>query len=208
MDTEVERLLALDKALRVEADRMLAESGIGEILDDAGYAPVGSYAMHTMTWRDLDFERPEETPDWERHWEVGRKLAMTGWCVRLVCTDNHRSTFAPRSLFWGLRVCDRATPGPVDVFSDALWKLDVHSQHPDDHDRNTRQHKRWRDSMTEGRRAIILTMKEQVRRSPEYQREALSVHIYEAVLEEGIRDIEGFRVWWEAKYRKAGEAQP
>lgn len=47
--------------------RKLAESGVGDVLNEAGYVPVGSYAMHTMTWRDLDFERPEETPDWERH---------------------------------------------------------------------------------------------------------------------------------------------
>ena len=197
MNSEVERLFALDNALRVEADRVLAESGIGEILDAAGYVPVGSYAMHTMTWRDLDFERPEETSDWERHWEVGRKLAMTGWCVRMVCADCHRSTFAPQSLFWGLRVCDPACPGPVDVYGDTVWKLDVHSSDPDDHARNTHQRKRWHDSMTESRRAIILTVKEQVRRNPEYRGKVLSVHVYEAVLEQGIRDIEGFRAWWE-----------
>lgn len=48
---------------------MLAESGIDKILDAAGCVPVRSYAMHTVTWRDLDFERAQGMPDWERHWE-------------------------------------------------------------------------------------------------------------------------------------------
>jgi hypothetical protein len=42
MHPEATRLFALDEALRAEADRMLADSGIGAILADAGYVAVGS----------------------------------------------------------------------------------------------------------------------------------------------------------------------
>ena len=59
---EAQRLLTLDEQLRAEADRMLSESGLGEIIAEAGYEPVGSYSMRTMTWRDLDFERFQEPP--------------------------------------------------------------------------------------------------------------------------------------------------
>ena len=55
------------------AAAMLATSGIGAILHEAGYVPVGSQVMRTMTWGDLDFERtgravvaesPEAVPPW------------------------------------------------------------------------------------------------------------------------------------------------
>jgi hypothetical protein len=76
MSENRQRLFALDEGLREEADRMLEESGMGEILRAEGFQPVGSYAMRTMTWRDLDFERCEDSPDWQRHWALGAKLAQ------------------------------------------------------------------------------------------------------------------------------------
>jgi hypothetical protein len=63
MNESRQRLFALDSGLREEADRMLEESGIGKILLTEAFHAVGSYAMRTMTWRDLDFERCEDSPD-------------------------------------------------------------------------------------------------------------------------------------------------
>ena len=80
MHPDASRLFALDEGLRTEADRVLADSGIGVILAEAGYVPVGSYPMRTMTWRDLDFERTEEIQDWDRYWNLGSRLARSGWC--------------------------------------------------------------------------------------------------------------------------------
>ena len=39
------RLFALDAGLRAEADKMLEESGLGEIIREEGFKPVGSYVM-------------------------------------------------------------------------------------------------------------------------------------------------------------------
>jgi len=61
---DVARVFALDEGLRGEADRMLAASGLGEVLRAEGYNPVGSYVMRTMTWRDLDFELLSTRPSW------------------------------------------------------------------------------------------------------------------------------------------------
>ena len=36
--------------------------GLGQIIREEGFHPVGSYVMKTMTWRDLDFERYDESP--------------------------------------------------------------------------------------------------------------------------------------------------
>ena len=64
------RLFALDASLRAEADRMLEESGLGEIIREEGYKAVGSYVMRTMTWLDLDFER------------LGRRISGSLTCGR------------------------------------------------------------------------------------------------------------------------------
>ena len=54
--------------------------------------------------------------------------------------------------------------------------------------------------LTEDARLHILAMKEAACRAPEYRKALLSVHIYEAVLEHGIRGIEAFWEWWRKRY--------
>lgn len=71
------RQAAKAKQLRDNAQRVLAQEG------ELGSLHALHQAFRETLIHDLDFERPEETPDWERRWEVGRKLAMTGWCVRM-----------------------------------------------------------------------------------------------------------------------------
>jgi hypothetical protein len=50
--------------------------------------------------------------------------------------------------------------------------------------------------MTESKRADILAIKRDICHAPEYRKTVLSVHIYEAVLDEGIGSTEGFWKWW------------
>ena len=48
-------------------------------------------------------------------------------------------------------------------------------------------------------RSYVLAIKEAVCHDPAYRKTMLSVHIYEAVLKRGIRDVDAFRAWWEAR---------
>lgn len=195
-EAEAARLSALDQELRAEADRMLTDSGLGAILSQAGYMLKGSYAMRTMTWRDLDFERSEESPDWDRHWALGTRLAKTGWLWRLSCVDAFRDPRDPegRSLYWGLRACDPQ--------GGLTWKLDLHTTAPDQFARGVADQQKWLGLMTEEARLHILAIKEAVCHAPEYRDTMLSVHVYEAVLEHGVRGIEAFREWWRPRYGK------
>ena len=47
MYSDSEKLLKLDISFRAEADEMLAETGLGKMISDPGYEPVGSYVMRT-----------------------------------------------------------------------------------------------------------------------------------------------------------------
>jgi hypothetical protein len=196
---ERRRLLALDAGLRAEAEGLLRRSGIGAILVDAGYVLVGSYTMRAMAWRDLDFECYVEEVDWERHWEVGTQLAKTGWCLRLACSDGFRRCEQEPSYYWGIRAADPAL-GPLSDGDPRLWKLDLHQSTPEHFARALGLRPKWSALLTDETRAEILAIKEAVCCTPEYRRGLLSVHIYEAVLEHGVRGLDAFREWWSERY--------
>jgi hypothetical protein len=190
------RLFALDAALRTEADYIMAQSGLGKIIHEAGFGPVGSYIMQTMTWRDLDFERPTDSPAWERHWELGTKLVKTGWVWRLRCLDAYRD---PRGLeedgyYWGLQV--------TDPQGGEIWKFDLWTARPEEFERAAPDRRLWADLLNDDTRCQILSIKEKVCHLPEYRQNLLSVHIYEAVLEHKIGTIDEFHEWWIRKYGK------
>ena len=174
---------------------MLATSGIGVILEETGYVHVGSYAMQTMTWRDLDFELYADE-DWDANWEVGTRLAQTGWCLRLQCEDVSRE--GGRGLYWGLRVGDPPRTFPDSKNNPEVWKLDLwRAPLAAFQAQGMERRERWAALMTEERRADILAIKEALCYGPEYRKTIVSVHIYEAVLEHGAQTLEEFQRWWE-----------
>ncbi len=199
MHPEASRLFALDEALRVEADEMLRASGIGDILAGARFCPVGSYQMRTMVWRDLDFERYEE-PDWGDHWAVGTEFARTGWCWRLNCVNVYRERSDEQGLYWGIRLSDPSRPDPAHDPSAPVWKLDLWTGGHDAFAAGLEKREVWAPLLTEEARSHVLAIKEAMCAQPEYRRTMLSVHVYEAVFEEGVRGVEEFRRWWEGRY--------
>jgi hypothetical protein len=192
---ETTRLLKLDEGLRDEADRMLASSGLGEILRRERFESVGSYVMRTMTWRDLDFERTEDTPDWTCHWTLGAALAKSDWVWKFSCTHACRQPAgADEGLYWGLRVSDPA--------GGQTWKLDLWTARAQEFARACPHRSRWAGLLTEEARSHILSIKEAVCGLPEYRHEMLSVHIYEAVLDNGVSGVEQFQRWWQARTQR------
>jgi hypothetical protein len=199
MHPDAARLFALDEALHAEADHILADSGIGAILAEYGYQPVGSYAMRTMAWRDLDLQLVEDPPSRGVKWDFGTRLAETGWCVRLQFEDfrPQQAPDLPRGLYWGARLVDPARRDQVRYGSFAdIWKLDMWSGAPSIFAEGVRRHAEWTSRMTEEARSYILAIKEAVCDDAEYRRTLLSVHIYDAVLHHGVRDVAAFREWW------------
>ena len=193
MNAESKRLLDLDIGLRAEADLMLAESGLGKVISDAGFKPVGSYVMRTMAWRDLDYERTVDEPAWAEHWEFGRKLAETEIIWKFSCVDAYRDRRNPgdRGLYWGVQF-DYPTGGPI-------WKIDLWTARHGEFE-GIPKRRLWMSRLTDELRSRILEIKNAVYDLPEYRKTLLSVHIYEAVLEHDIRGLKSFWSWWKARY--------
>ncbi len=182
------RLFALDAALRSEADRMLGESGIGKILREEGFHAVGSYAMRTMTWRDLDFERCHESPDWQVHWELGEKLSRLSWVWRLAAVNAYldpRRT--DKGHYWGLRA---SPPGGKN-----FWKFDLWTAREEEFEQDTPKRPLWERLLNDDNRYCILLIKEAICTLPEYMDNHLSTNIYEAVLEHGVHSVDEFWEW-------------
>lgn len=188
---EAERLSRLDANLRSEADEYLLASGLGEVLSAAGYKQVGSYAMHTMVWRDLDFERITDCPRWQDHWQFGQTLAQIDGIYRLACIDAYRDPhFFDHGLYWGLRGVSAAG---------VEWKFDLWTARPSEFAPGLAMRAKWTELLTEEARLDILAIKECARVRPEYGSTLLSIHVYQAVLEHGVRSIDDFLAWWNAR---------
>jgi hypothetical protein len=189
------RLFALDAGLRAEADRVLKESELGEIIKEEGFKPVGSYVMKTMTWRDLDFERCDENPDWRKHWELGTRFAKLKWVWRLAAINAYDDPRTPdEGHYWGLRA---SRPGEKN-----FWKFDLWTARREEFERGAPKRPLWESRLNDATRYDILVIKEAVCMLPEYSDSHLSVHIYEAVLENGLRGVDEFWEWWRKRHGK------
>ncbi len=190
------RLFTLDGNLRKEGQDVLEQSGIGVIIYAAGFHPVGSFVMKTMTWRDLDFERYDENPSWAWHWELGEKLAELDWIWSLHCNNSYRDPRTPGDYgyYWGLRVFDPNQAGSE------FWKIDLWTARKEEFEKSSPNRQLWNSLMTEEKRHVILAIKDSVWTHPQYRQTLLSVHIYEAVLENDITNTDDFWEWWNTKY--------
>jgi hypothetical protein len=195
-EIECSRLFTLDENLRAEGQSVLDRSGIGEIINEAGFHAVGSFVMKTMTWRDMDFERYDDNPSWERHWELGNRLSQLDWVWSLHCNDSYRDPRTPDDYgyYWGLRMSD------PDQKSNEFWKIDLWTARQKEFEKSSPNRELWNRLMTEEKRYIILSIKDRLWTHPQYRQTLLSVHIYEAVLQNGITEIDGFREWWNTRY--------
>ncbi len=193
LDPRYKELLALDVSLRNEADAMLKQTGLGGIITKAGYHPVGSYVMQTMVWRDLDFEREIDDPTWEEHWRLGKELADNGHVWKFSGVDAYRDLRNPgeKGFYWGVQF-DYPHGGPI-------WKIDLWSARRGEFE-SLDKRALWMSRLTEESRSNILEIKNAIWEHPDYRKTLLSVHVYEAVLENGIQGIESFWAWWNRRY--------
>ncbi len=191
-----QRLFTLDASLRVEADQMLKESGLGMIIREEGFKLVGSYTMKTMTWRNLDYERMDANPDMKNHWKLGEKFFKIEWVWGLSYVNAYHAPhgMGDEGLYWGLRL---NYPQGGDI-----WKLDLWTARAEEYLPYQPRRDMWADRLTDDTRYNILEIKEAVCMLPEYGKSIKSIHIYEAVLENGVKGLDAFWEWWKGREGK------
>jgi hypothetical protein len=148
---------------------------------------VGSVALGLMTWRDIDIdcEIPGNIKE-EGFWEAARYLLALEEVRLITLVDNRQSIEKnrPQSMYIGAK---------YQTVDGAIWKIDIRfvlEQYA-----IAQKHLESISSrLTKENRKAILEIKSIVALDSRYRTEISSVDVYEAVLDKGVMDLEGFKV--------------
>lgn len=191
------RLLEESREVKAQADRLIAASGILDIVGIYGDVKIGgSYALDTMLRPDIDIFVIAEKHDYAKVLEVQRRLMETKFFRELdfvnwvefedpEVMDVHEYYFQPWTPFEGV-----------------LWKLDISLFTPE-YDRSaelTDRFKRLLDAEPDNaKRIAILTIKEAMREGKKYRVGVEGKLIYQAVLDHGILNPADFEEFLRSK---------
>ncbi|MFC1572200.1 hypothetical protein ACFL6M_01250 [Candidatus Eisenbacteria bacterium] len=177
--------------LKAEADALLETTGLMAILANYGEVyPTGSYLYDLMTWRDLDLCVATEAPDVASAFRLGAEIAANP----LVGAMYFRNEFVlktegnPEAMF----LCVEYFPP-----KGGKWKVDILISTPDVVDRVLQPGRDLLARITAETRRAILQIKSALTTRPEYRREYGSREIYRAVLDDGVRNLEQWKMWLE-----------
>ena len=183
------RLLEESKRIKSQADKILKESGIVEILQSYGEVKIGgSYALNVMLRPDLDLFVITNKHDWNKLLNIQSKIMKTKYFrefdfVNWIDFKEEVSDFMPGYYFqpWV----------PID---DQLWKIDVWLFTPEyDKSAGTTEHfKNLLSNADESKRIAILAIKEAMRQGKKYIEGVHGKLIYKAVLENGVTTLKDF----------------
>lgn len=191
-----EELLMRQERLQADAERVLTELGLPEGLERAGRpVRVGSSVLGLMAWRDIDYNVLCDPLDGDRALEAIRPLASHPRVKKLRYSNeigdlNATGLAQDEGLYWGVRYLPS---------SGVEWKLDIWFL-PSSTPRPEIELLRTLPArLTAESRLAILRIKDVWRRLPAYRGAVLSVDIYDAVLEHGVRTVDEFDAYLRAR---------
>ena len=175
-----------DEQLRVEADKLLFEKGLMEILNKYGAVHVhGSYLLKLMTWRDLDIYLESEKFTVKNYFELGQEIAMAFNPLKMSYKDNRAGNFKsePQGFYWGIK---------VNIFAQTTWKLDIWAMDKHECLEKLKIYQSLSSALTLENRNYILTIKDKLCTHPGYRDKITSLDIYQAVLFNNVKNINEF----------------
>jgi len=182
-----EELLALDEAIRAEADEILWEWGLHRLL--AGYGevyPTGSYALRLMTWRDLDLYLVAPGITVGAFFGLGRQIAELLGASKMRFRNErvgHTPGLPRDGLYWGIYMGDERA---------GAWKIDLWAMDEEEHSRLQVYLDAIAARLSGKARHRILRIKSACWMRPGYRLRYSSRDIYRAVLDHGVADVGAF----------------
>ena len=180
-------LVQRDQILRKEADELLGPKGLRSLLEDYGTPHVsGSYALHLMTWRDLDIYLEQPDISEESFFRLGGRIASCLAPVRMSFRNERikRTPNLPLGLYWGVYLGDERK---------GAWKIDIWAIDSQECERHLQFTERLTAALTPSLRCKILCIKQACWKDPGYRRTYTSQDIYNAVIQQGIENIDSFK---------------
>lgn len=180
-------LVQRDRIIRQEADELLGPKGLRSLLEEYGTPHVsGSYALHLMTWRDLDIYLEQQDLSEESFFRLGGRIASSLAPVRMSFRNEriNQTPSLPLGLYWGIYLGDERK---------GAWKIDIWAIDSQDCEKQLQFTERIAADLTPLLRCKILSIKDACWQDPGYRKTYTSQDIYRAVIEEGIEDIDSFK---------------
>lgn len=180
-------LLTDQDNLQKQALQAVEASNLKDVLSQYGqFSLVGSIEYGLMTWRDIDINLVMKTdPTDDQYWNIVKSIFSSPNVKSLTLVDNRQlnESNRPKSMYIGIRFQDS---------NKDVWKFDIRLlSHKHVATNETQQ--LIKDNITKETRNVILSIKSQVHNNPQYHKGFSSVDIYQAVLLEKVKDINGFK---------------
>ncbi|GAA4732934.1 hypothetical protein [Flavisolibacter ginsenosidimutans] len=180
-------LSARNQNIKKEADEILHQQGLLSILQRYGAPHItGSYNLDLMTWRDLDIYLQTDSINEGNFFSLGGEIATLLQPVKMSFRNEvlAKTEGLPNGFYWGIYLGDERA---------GAWKIDVWAVNKTECERLLDYCRRIKAQLTPETRLKILEIKSHCWQHPEYRRSFSSKDIYEAVLQNGVSDIDCFR---------------
>lgn len=181
--------------VKAQADKIVFEHGLDALLRSYGTVfYTGSYLLDVMAWGDIDVSmvldpNPQSVEDF---FDLGLQLAgLEGvYKMSFLNTCRHPVENLPIGYYWGMGL--RVGPG-------VPWKIDLWAMSAEQLAHYQAMMGRIADAMTPEARRLILDVKRALL-TPEGRTPPMSGYpIYEAVLFEGMKDLDDIRAYLREK---------
>ena len=186
------------RRLRQEASELLNKEGLLRMLKTFGTTQViGSYALDTMTWPDIDISMnlPDEQ-NVELFFELAKRIATKFEITRMSYSNHFIRNFPgfDHGLYWGIRL----------RYAEREWKIDLWGYDDTDYQKHIADAEALHRQLQQADRVAILRIKHVICQHPDYRGNVYnSMAIYRAVLEDKVESVDEFKAWLEKTHTNA-----
>lgn len=185
-------ILANSQSLREEASKLLNKEGLMQLLNSYGNTRViGSYALDTMTWRDIDISivLPDKR-DICLFFEIGTKMALKFQITKMSYSNHFIRNFPgfDHGLYWGTLL----------LYNEQEWKIDLWGYGETDFQAHMKEFDTLHKDIKKADRTSILRIKHTISQRPDYRGDVYnSMTVYRAVISDDVKTLEEFNRWIE-----------
>jgi hypothetical protein len=186
-------VLAIDRTIRAEGERLLNRTGLAKILQEyASFSVTGSYTLELMVWRDLDIAMNAPKISIADFFDLGKRITalLSPWKMFFTNNRDNNAGRYPVGLYWGIRLGD---------IKKGAWKLDLWAFSTEEYRQKVEECQNLKARLNDGNRLTILTVKAQIWNHPQYRDTMTSQDIYDAVLDHGVTSLDGFWEYMKSK---------
>ena len=175
------KFINLNNQLKSEIDSIISKYSLIDLLESYGKVLVtGSYSYDLMAWRDYDLVIELNVYTIEKVYslveEIGVKLNPDK--LRILNNLNKTEANRPQGVWLGVYI--------------EKWKIDIWLMNSENFQKEVQNSKKWKEKLKDVDREILISIKSELSKDPDYHVKFSSVNLYEAFLEGNVRNAEEF----------------